>query len=105
MEIVNHRIAKKFYMHAWKCKFKFNSKNKQSLKVILFVPVLVEIKTIVLKINSALIRICICIHLIDYQLFQEKSKEKKTIPGRKEEEKTRKKLTITETQVMDNLFF
>ncbi|XP_048734717.2 dynein intermediate chain 2, ciliary-like isoform X5 [Ostrea edulis] len=29
---------------------------------------------------------------------QEKSKEKKTIPGRKEEEKTRKKLTITETQ-------
>nr|XP_022331438.1 dynein intermediate chain 2, ciliary-like isoform X1 [Crassostrea virginica]XP_022331443.1 dynein intermediate chain 2, ciliary-like isoform X1 [Crassostrea virginica] len=30
--------------------------------------------------------------------FQEKSKEKKTIPGRKEEEKTRKKLTITETQ-------
>lgn len=64
-----------------------------------------EIKTIVLKTNSGLIRICICIHLIDYQLFQEKSKEKKTIPGRKEEEKTRKKLTITETQVMDNLFF
>jgi len=28
---------------------------------------------------------------------QEKSKEKKVIPGRKEEEKTRKKLTITET--------
>lgn len=81
------------------------NKNKQSLKVILFVQVLVEIKTIVLKTNSALIRICICIHLIDYQLFQEKSKEKKTIPGRKEEEKTRKKLTITETQVMDNLFF
>lgn len=52
MEIVNHRIAKKFYMHAWKCKFKFNSKNKQSLKVILFVPVLVEIKTIVLKTNT-----------------------------------------------------
>ncbi|XP_050402811.1 dynein intermediate chain 2, ciliary isoform X2 [Patella vulgata] len=32
---------------------------------------------------------------------QEKSKEKKTIPGRKEEEKTRKKLTITETQSDD----
>ena len=31
--------------------------------------------------------------------FQEKSKEKKVIPGRKEEEKTRKKLTITETSV------
>ncbi|KAL3866455.1 hypothetical protein ACJMK2_043751 [Sinanodonta woodiana] len=29
---------------------------------------------------------------------QEKSKEKKVIPGRKEEEKSRKKLTITETQ-------
>lgn len=30
---------------------------------------------------------------------QEKSKEKKVVPGRREEEKTRKKLTITETQV------
>ncbi|XP_056022767.1 dynein intermediate chain 2, ciliary-like isoform X4 [Ostrea edulis] len=33
-----------------------------------------------------------------FSAFWEKSKEKKTIPGRKEEEKTRKKLTITETQ-------
>lgn len=32
---------------------------------------------------------------------QEKSKEKKVIPGRREEEKTRKKLTITETQGED----
>ena len=31
--------------------------------------------------------------------LQEKSKEKKFVPGRKEEEKTRKKLTITETSV------
>ncbi|CAG2243898.1 dynein intermediate chain 2, ciliary-like isoform X1 [Mytilus edulis] len=32
---------------------------------------------------------------------QEKSKEKKVVPGRREEEKTRKKLTITETQGED----
>ncbi|XP_076104217.1 dynein intermediate chain 2, ciliary-like isoform X1 [Mytilus galloprovincialis] len=35
------------------------------------------------------------------QIVQEKSKEKKVVPGRREEEKTRKKLTITETQGED----
>ena len=31
--------------------------------------------------------------------FQEKNKEKKVVPGKKEEDKSRKRLTITETSV------
>ncbi|XP_033750678.1 dynein intermediate chain 2, ciliary-like isoform X4 [Pecten maximus] len=38
------------------------------------------------------------IYLHHHQLIQEKNKEKKVVPGRQAEEKTRKKLTITETQ-------
>jgi len=32
-------------------------------------------------------------------VFQEKNKEKKVVPGKKEEDKSRKRLTITETSV------
>ncbi|XP_033750677.1 dynein intermediate chain 2, ciliary-like isoform X3 [Pecten maximus] len=41
------------------------------------------------------------IYLHHHQLIQEKNKEKKVVPGRQAEEKTRKKLTITETQSDD----
>ncbi|XP_069138645.1 dynein intermediate chain 2, ciliary-like isoform X3 [Argopecten irradians] len=41
------------------------------------------------------------VYLHHHQLIQEKNKEKKVVPGRQAEEKTRKKLTITETQSDD----
>ena len=73
---------------------------------LLLISVLSSAQRFMVAINHCIYlihQVRLCLEHGSFSNFQEKSKEKKVIPGRKEEETKKKKLTVVDSQVSRNL--